>query len=59
MNTAWEDAVRRGHAVDVQDLIAQGAAIDALDRHGQTALMLAARTMTRCTDRCWGKGARS
>jgi ankyrin repeat protein len=39
----WEDAVRRGSVDQLQRLLASGAAIDARDGHGQTALMLGAR----------------
>ena len=42
MDPAFLDAVRRGDALDVKGRIEQGAAIDAFDRYGQTALMLAA-----------------
>jgi serine/threonine-protein phosphatase 6 regulatory ankyrin repeat subunit B len=38
----WEAAVRRGSIEDLQRLLAREAEIDARDRHGQTALMLAA-----------------
>ena len=42
MDAAWEDAVRRGDLPFVLDLLRRGADVDARDRHGQTALMLAA-----------------
>ena len=42
METGWEDATRRGDAQDVGHLLAKGVDIDARDRYGQTALMLAA-----------------
>lgn len=42
MDAAWERAARRGDVATVRSLIAEGADVDALDRHGQTALMLAA-----------------
>jgi len=42
MTQDWEDAVRRGSVDQLQRLLAGGADIDARDRHGQTALMLAA-----------------
>lgn len=42
MNAAWEDAVKRGDVRAVLDLLGRGAEVDARDRYGQTALMLAA-----------------
>ena len=42
MTREWEAAVRRGEIEDLQHLLNNGADIDARDRHGQTALMLAA-----------------
>jgi ankyrin repeat protein len=42
MDAAFEDAINRGHVRDVCDLLDQGADVNARDRHGQTALMLAA-----------------
>ena len=42
MDARWEDAVNRGDVQDVRNLLDQGADIDARNRHGQTALMLAA-----------------
>ena len=42
MDAAWEDAVRRGDVRDICDLLDRGADVDARNRHGQTALMLAA-----------------
>lgn len=42
MTQAWHEAVRRGSIVALERLLAGGADIDARDRHGQTALMLAA-----------------
>jgi len=38
----WEQAVLRGSIDELQNLLADGADIDARDGHGQTALMLAA-----------------
>jgi ankyrin repeat protein len=38
----WESAVKRGDATGVAAQIAAGADVDALDRYGQSALMLAA-----------------
>lgn len=43
MNKAWEEASKRGDVAAVRRLLAQGAAVDARDGHGQTALMLAAQ----------------
>lgn len=43
MTLQWQQAARRGDADALRALLAQGAAVDALDRHGQSALMLAAR----------------
>ncbi len=42
MNAAWEDAVKRGDAGRVRELLGRGEEVDARDRYGQTALMLAA-----------------
>ena len=46
MNTArvqtWEEAASTGDVAALERLLAAGADIDALDEHGQTALMLAA-----------------
>jgi ankyrin repeat protein len=42
MDVCWEDAVRRGDAEIVRDLLARGIDLNARDRHGQTGLMLAA-----------------
>jgi ankyrin repeat protein len=42
MTAAWQDAVTRGDAAAVRVLLRDGADVDARDRHGQTALMLAA-----------------
>ena len=43
MDTGWEDAIERGDVQDVRDLLDRGTDVDARDRQGQTALMLAAR----------------
>jgi len=42
MDVCWEDAVRRGNADILHDLLSRGLDPDARDRHGQTGLMLAA-----------------
>jgi ankyrin repeat protein len=42
MTREWEDAVHRGSIEELQRLLVGGFDIDARDRHGQTALMLAA-----------------
>lgn len=42
MDAAWEDAIKRGNLEIVLDLLARGIDVDARDRYGQTALMLAA-----------------
>ncbi len=42
MDTVWEDAIKRGDARIISDLLERGADVDARDRYGQTALMLAA-----------------
>lgn len=42
MDASWEDAIKRGDVQLVLDLLGQGAEVDALDRYGQAALMLAA-----------------
>jgi ankyrin repeat protein len=42
MNPAWENAVKRGDIHTVRSLISRGMDVNARDRYGQTALMLAA-----------------
>jgi len=42
MDGVWEDAIKRGDLQIVFDLLRRGIDVDACDRHGQTALMLAA-----------------
>jgi uncharacterized protein (DUF924 family) len=42
MTKVWEDAIGRGDVDAVRDLLRRGIDADARDRHGQTALMLAA-----------------
>jgi ankyrin repeat protein len=42
MTREWEQAARRGDASALRDQIASGANLDALDRYGQSAVMLAA-----------------
>jgi ankyrin repeat protein len=42
MDTAWNDAIKHGDVNTVLDLIEQGRDVNARDRYGQTALMLAA-----------------
>ena len=43
MNPTWERAVRSGNATAVREMLRAGVDVDARDRHGQTALMLAAQ----------------
>lgn len=43
MDACWEDAVRRGDADIMRDLLSRGIDPNARDRHGQTGLMLAAQ----------------
>jgi ankyrin repeat protein len=42
MNAAWESAIRRGDVGTALHLLEEGADVNARDRYGQTALMLAA-----------------
>lgn len=42
MDPVWEDAVKSNDVHVVLDLLGRGADVNALDRYGQTALMLAA-----------------
>lgn len=42
MNAAWEDAIKRGDLPIILDFIERGTDVNARDRYGQTALMLAA-----------------
>lgn len=44
MDAAFENAVKSDDAGRVLDLLGQGADVNAPNRHGQTALMLAAHT---------------
>jgi ankyrin repeat protein len=43
MEREWQEAALQGDATTLARLVATGADVDSLDRHGQTALMLAAR----------------
>lgn len=43
MEHEWEQAVRRGDVETLRRLLTAGADINARDRHGQTALMIAAQ----------------
>jgi uncharacterized protein len=47
MDAPWEDAIKRGDVQRVVELLGHGANVDARDRHGQTALMLAAQAGCR------------
>lgn len=42
MNQEWRDAILAGDETNIMRLLAAGTDIDAKDRYGQTALMLAA-----------------
>ncbi|RPI19675.1 MAG: ankyrin repeat domain-containing protein [Acidobacteriales bacterium] len=42
MDAVWEDAIKRGDVQYVRDMLDRGTDVDVRDRHGQTALMLAA-----------------
>jgi ankyrin repeat protein len=42
MNAVWEEAITRGNIQLVLECLGRGADVNARDRHGQTALMLAA-----------------
>jgi hypothetical protein len=42
VSPAWERAIRGGDVETVRAMLANGADVDARDRHGQTALMIAA-----------------
>lgn len=44
MDRIWENAIRQGDPVQVYDLIAAGVDVNAKDKHGQTAIMLASRS---------------
>jgi len=59
MDQDWEDAIRDGDPGRVRRWLDSGAAIDAPDRHGQTALMVAARHGRReIVDLLIARGAR-
>ena len=42
MTKEWEDAAHKGNVDHIKDLLREGADINARDRYGQTALMIAA-----------------
>ena len=42
MDAGWEEAIKRGDVEYIRNLLGLGTDVDARDRHGQTALMLAA-----------------
>lgn len=42
MDTVWENAIKSNDVQVVLDLLGRGADVNALDRYGQSALMLAA-----------------
>jgi len=42
MNAVWEEAIKGGNVQLVLDFLGRGADVNALDRYGQTAIMLAA-----------------
>jgi uncharacterized protein len=42
VNAAWERAIRRGDIQAVREMLGARADVNSRDRHGQTALMLAA-----------------
>lgn len=42
MNATWELAVRGGDVQAVREMLGAGSEVNTRDRHGQTALMLAA-----------------
>ena len=44
MDAVWEDAIKRGDVRTVLDLLGHGTDVDARNRYGQTALMLAAHS---------------
>ena len=43
MTGDWESALQRGDVEVMRQLLDEGADVNALDRHGQTSLMIAAR----------------
>ena len=47
MESSWENAIERGDSVAVGELLDRGADVNALDRYGQTGLMLAAHAGRR------------
>ena len=47
MDTAWKVAIKHGDVQIVLDLLGQGIDVDARDRYGNTALMLAAHAGQR------------
>jgi ankyrin repeat protein len=49
VNAFWEDAIKSNDIRAILDLLGRGADVDALDRYGQSALMLAAHAGYRET----------
>jgi ankyrin repeat protein len=45
--SVWQSAIKRGEVQRVLDLLERGINVDSRDRHGQTALMLAAHAGNR------------
>jgi uncharacterized protein len=45
--SVWQSAIKRGEAQHVHDLLERGINVDSRDRHGHTALMLAAHAGDR------------
>jgi len=57
MKREWEEAIRDRETERIVDLVNAGTPIDARDRHGQTALMVAARHGWREVTALRGTGA--
>ena len=43
MDASWEEAIKRGDVQNILELLDRGTDVNVRDRHGQTALMLAAQ----------------
>lgn len=60
MNRPWESAAKRGDTAALREQLEDGVSINVLDRHGQSALMIAAREgHLGQSSNCFAPGRRS